>query len=59
MSLSTGHFWKKSNGLHLIIESMAQTSGALVVSSFGKKAMGKLVCFMSIDKARFRQMKYI
>ena len=40
----------------LIVESMAQTSGALVVSSFGKEAMGKLVYFMSIDKARFRQM---
>ena len=40
----------------LIIESMAQTSGALVVSSFGTKAMGKLVYFMSIDKARFRQL---
>ena len=36
----------------LIVESMAQTSGALVVSSFGKEAMGKLV-FLSIDKARF------
>ena len=40
----------------LIVESMAQTSGALVVSSFGKEAMGKLVYFMSIDKARFRQL---
>ena len=27
-----------------------------VVSSFGKKAIGKLVYFMSIDKARFRQL---
>lgn len=40
----------------LIIESMAQTSGALVVSSYGDKAMGKLVYFMSIDKARFRKL---
>ena len=40
----------------LIIESMAQTSGALVVCSYGKKAMGKLVYFMSIDKARFRKL---
>ena len=40
----------------LIVESMAQTSGALVVSSYGDKAMGKLVYFMSIDKARFRKL---
>ena len=40
----------------LIVESMAQTSGALVVSSFGEKAMGNLVYFMSIDKARFRKL---
>ena len=52
-----GHFpGKKVMPGVLIVESMAQTSGALVVSSFGKKAMGKLVYFMSIDKARFRQM---
>ena len=52
-----GHFPRKKvmPGV-LIVESMAQTSGALVVSSFGKEAMGKLVYFMSIDKARFRQM---
>ena len=50
-----GHFpGKKVMPGVLIIESMAQTSGALVVSSFGDKAMGKLVYFMSIDKARFR-----
>ena len=35
---------------------MAQTSGALVVSSFGDKAKGKLVYFMSIEKARFRKL---
>ena len=53
----TGHFpGKKVMPGVLIVESMAQTSGALVVSSFGKEAMGKLVYFMSIDKARFRQM---
>ena len=40
----------------LIIESMAQTSGALVVCSYGNEAMGKLVYFMSIDKARFRKL---
>ena len=40
----------------LIVECMAQTSGALVVSSFGEKAKGKLVYFMSIDKARFRKL---
>ena len=40
----------------LIVECMAQTSGALVVSSFGDKAKGKLVYFMSIDKARFRKL---
>ena len=52
-----GHFpGKKVMPGVLIVESMAQTSGALVVSSFGQEAMGKLVYFMSIDKARFRQM---
>ena len=39
-----GHFpGKKVMPGVLIIESMAQTSGALVVSSYGDKAMGKLV----------------
>ena len=52
-----GHFpGKKVMPGVLIVESMAQTSGALVVSSYGEKAMGKLVYFMSIDKARFRQL---
>ena len=52
----TGHFpGKKVMPGVLIVESMAQTSGALVVSSFGKEAMGKLVYFMSIDKARFKK----
>ena len=52
-----GHFPEKKvmPGV-LIIECMAQTSGALVVSSYGNKAMGKLVYFMSIDKARFRKL---
>ena len=52
-----GHFPKQKvmPGV-LIVESMAQTSGALVVHSFGEKAKGKLVYFMSIDKARFRKL---
>ena len=52
-----GHFpGKKVMPGVLIIESMAQTSGALVVCSYGKEAMGKLVYFLSIDKARFRKL---
>ena len=39
----------------LIVESMAQTAGILVVHSLGDKAEGKLVYFMSIDKCRFRR----
>ena len=39
----------------LIIESMAQTAGCLVVASLGKESEGKLVYFMTIDKARFRK----
>jgi 3-hydroxyacyl-[acyl-carrier-protein] dehydratase len=39
----------------LIIEAMAQTSGVLVVETMGKDAEGKLVFFMSIDKAKFRR----
>ena len=38
----------------LIVEAMAQAAGALVVHSLGGEAMGKLVYFMTIDKARFR-----
>lgn len=38
----------------LIIESMAQTSGVLVVHTLGKEFEGKLVYFMTIDDARFR-----
>jgi 3-hydroxyacyl-[acyl-carrier-protein] dehydratase len=39
----------------LIIESMAQTAGALVVDSLGSEMEGKLVYFMTIDSARFRR----
>jgi 3-hydroxyacyl-[acyl-carrier-protein] dehydratase len=39
----------------LLIEAMAQTAGALVVHHLGAKEEGKLVYFMSIDKARFRK----
>ena len=51
-----GHFPEKPvmPGV-LIIEAMAQTSGALVVHSLGEEAEGKLVYFMSVDKAKFRK----
>ncbi len=39
----------------LIIESMAQTAGALVVITLGPEAEGKVVYFMSIDGAKFRK----
>lgn len=39
----------------LIIESMAQTSAILVVSTLGKKSEGKLVYFMSVENAKFRK----
>ncbi len=39
----------------LIVEAMAQTSGALVVKTLGEKAKGKIVFFMSIDSAKFRK----
>ncbi len=39
----------------LIVESMAQTAGILVVATMGAEAEGKLVYFMSIDGARFRR----
>jgi 3-hydroxyacyl-[acyl-carrier-protein] dehydratase len=39
----------------LLIEAMAQTAGALVLSHLGDDHAGKLVFFMSIDKARFRK----
>lgn len=39
----------------LIIEAMAQTAAVLVVKTLGAEAEGKLVYFMSVDKARFRK----
>ena len=39
----------------LIIESMAQTAGCLVVATLGPGAEGKLVYFMTIENARFRK----
>jgi 3-hydroxyacyl-[acyl-carrier-protein] dehydratase len=39
----------------MVIESMAQTAGVLVVYTLGPAAEGKLVYFMSVDSARFRR----
>jgi 3-hydroxyacyl-[acyl-carrier-protein] dehydratase len=39
----------------LLIEAMAQTAGALVLDFLGEAHAGKLVFFMSIDRARFRK----
>ena len=39
----------------MIVESMAQTAGVLVVYTLGPGAEGKLVYFMSIDECRFRR----
>ena len=39
----------------LIIESMAQTAGALVLKSLGDEGKGKLVYFMTIEGAKFRR----
>ena len=39
----------------LLIEAMAQTTGAIVLEHLGDAHAGKLVFFMSIDKARFRK----
>jgi 3-hydroxyacyl-[acyl-carrier-protein] dehydratase len=39
----------------MIIECMAQTSAALVVTTLGPDAAGKVVYFMSIDGAKFRR----
>jgi 3-hydroxyacyl-[acyl-carrier-protein] dehydratase len=39
----------------LLIEAMAQTAAVLVVETLGPDAEGKLVYFMTIDNARFRQ----
>ncbi len=39
----------------LLIEAMAQAAAALVLNHLGDAHAGKLVFFMSIDKARFRK----
>jgi 3-hydroxyacyl-[acyl-carrier-protein] dehydratase len=39
----------------LIVEAMAQASGALVMHSLGWTAENRLVFFMTIDNARFRK----
>ena len=39
----------------LIVESMAQTAGVLVVETLGEHARGKLVYFMTIENAKFRK----
>jgi len=39
----------------LIIEAMAQTAAVLVVHTLGPESEGKLVYFMSVDKAKFRR----
>lgn len=39
----------------LIVEAMAQTAAALVITTLGADAEGKLVYFMTIDNARFRR----
>ena len=39
----------------LLVEAMAQAAGALVLNHLGEEHAGKLVFFMSIDKARFRK----
>nr|WP_294509195.1 3-hydroxyacyl-ACP dehydratase FabZ [uncultured Rhodopila sp.] len=39
----------------LIVESMAQTAGVLVVETLGGDAAGKVVYFMSIENAKFRR----
>src|SRR3546814_1570438 len=39
----------------LIVEAMAQTAGALVLNGLRTGAEGKIVYFMSIDRAKFRK----
>ena len=39
----------------LLVEAMAQAAGTLVLNHLGDEHAGKLVFFMSIDKARFRK----
>ena len=41
----------------LIVEAMAQTSGALVVKTLGDKAAGKIVFFMSIDERKIQKTR--
>jgi 3-hydroxyacyl-[acyl-carrier-protein] dehydratase len=39
----------------LIVESMAQTAGALVVATLGPQPVAPIVYFMSVDNAKFRK----
>ncbi len=39
----------------LMVESMAQTAGILVIETLGPEMEGKLVYFMSVESARFRK----
>lgn len=39
----------------MIVESMAQTAGVLVIKSLGVESQGKHVLFMAIDNAKFRK----
>lgn len=39
----------------LIVEAMAQTAGAVVLGGLGQGAEGKVVYFMSIERAKFRK----
>lgn len=39
----------------MIIESMAQTAGVLVIKTLGVESRGKHVLFMAIDNAKFRK----
>ncbi len=39
----------------LLVEAMAQASGAIVMENLGDAVAGKLVFFMSIDKCKFRK----
>src|SRR5690606_1760303 len=52
----TGHFPSRPimPGV-MIVESMAQTAGVLVIRTLGAQSEGKHVLFMSIDNARFRR----
>jgi 3-hydroxyacyl-[acyl-carrier-protein] dehydratase len=51
-----GHFPQKPvmPGV-LILEAMAQTAGVLAIDYLGEDAKGKVVYFMAIDGAKFRQ----